>query len=70
MKFSLGGGDMFDVFLNQKRHLLIVKKGSSKESFGLSGRWRKSRSRVANVSDEIRSAVQRQGYYIRKPGKF
>jgi hypothetical protein len=57
---------MFDVYLNEKRHLLIVKKGSGKELFGLPGRWRKSRSRVAKVSDEIRSAIQRQGYYIRK----
>nr|WP_249804653.1 hypothetical protein [Bradyrhizobium sp. 23] len=27
--------------------------------------WRKSRKRVLKVSDEIKSAVQAQGYYLR-----
>jgi hypothetical protein len=30
------------------------------------GKWRKSRKRVNKVSDEIKSALQRQGYYVRK----
>ena len=30
------------------------------------GTWRKSKKRVRKVSDEISSALQRQGYYMRK----
>jgi len=30
------------------------------------GKWRKSKKRVIKVSDEISSALQRQGYYMRK----
>jgi len=33
---------------------------------GASGKWRKSKKRVIKISDEIRSALQRQGYYMRK----
>jgi hypothetical protein len=33
---------------------------------GTLGRWRKSKKKVLKVSDEIKSAVQRQGYYVRK----
>jgi hypothetical protein len=32
----------------------------------VSGKWRKTKKKVLRVSDEIRSAVQRQGYYVRK----
>ncbi|SPP93178.1 protein of unknown function [Bradyrhizobium vignae] len=34
-------------------------------AFGSQNKWRKSRKRVLKVSDEIKSAVQRQGYYLR-----
>jgi hypothetical protein len=57
---------MFDVYLNHKRDLLVVRQGSSIPLGGSSGRWQKRKRRVASVSDEIRSAVQRQGYYMRK----
>jgi hypothetical protein len=57
---------MFDVYLNDKRDLLVVRQGSSIPVAGASGRWRKRKRRVAIVSDEIRSAVQAQGYYMRK----
>jgi hypothetical protein len=57
---------MFDVYLNHKRDLLVVRQGSSIPPSGTSGRWRKTKRRVVSVSDEIRSAVQRQGYYMRK----
>jgi hypothetical protein len=57
---------MFDVYLNHKRDLLVVRQGSSIPLGGTSGRWQKRKRSVASVSDEIKSAVQRQGYYMRK----
>jgi hypothetical protein len=56
---------MFDVYLNERRELLVVSKGLPIPTTK-SGRWRKSKKRVLKVSDEIKSAVQRQGYYVRK----
>jgi hypothetical protein len=56
---------MFDVYLNGKCDLLIVSKGFPIPT-GKPGRWRKSKKKVLKVSDEIKSAVQRQGYYVRK----
>ena len=56
---------MFDVYLNDKRDLLVVRRGSSLPACA-SGRWRKKKKRVLSVSDEIRSAVQSQGYYMRR----
>ena len=58
---------MFDVYLNGKRDLLVVREGLPIPT-GKSGRWRKSKKKVLKVSDEIKSAVQRQGYYVRKLG--
>ena len=55
---------MFDVYLNARRDLLVVCKGLPLPT-GKSGRWRKSK-KALKVSDEIKSAVQRQGYYVRK----
>jgi hypothetical protein len=57
---------MFDVYLNHKRDLLVVKQGSSMPLGDTWGRWQKRKRRVASVSDEIKSTVQRQGYYMRK----
>ena len=59
------GWHMFDVYLNAKRDLLVVSKGIPIPA-GKSGRWRRSRKKALKVSDEISSAVQRQGYYVRK----
>jgi hypothetical protein len=56
---------MFDVYLNERRDLLVVSKGLPIPVFA-SGRWRKSKKKVLKVSDEIKSAVQSQGYYVRK----
>jgi hypothetical protein len=56
---------MFEVYLNHKRDLLVVKKGSPLPLIGESGKWRMKR-KVLRVSDEIRSAVQKHGYYVRK----
>ena len=56
---------MFEVYLNDKRDLLVMKKGSPLPLIGASGKWRKKK-KVLRVSDEIRLAVQRHGYYVRK----
>jgi hypothetical protein len=57
---------MFDVYINDKRHLLVVRKGLPMPLLGDgSGRWRKKK-RAVSVSDEISRAVQKQGYYVRK----
>ena len=58
---------MFDVYLNNRRDLLVVRKGFPVPSADASGRWRK-RKKVLSVSDEIRLAVQSRGYYMRKLG--
>jgi hypothetical protein len=65
--FSWGGaGAMFDVYLNDRGDLLVVRKGLTLSLLGDgSARWRKKK-RVVSVSDEICRAVQNQGYYIRK----
>ena len=55
-----------DVYLNARRDLLVVKKGSPIPPVVALGGWRKSKKRVAKVSDEIRSALASQGYYMRK----
>jgi hypothetical protein len=58
---------MFDVYLNHKRDLLVVKQGSAIPFDGrAAGKWEKRRRRTGSVSDEIRSVIQRQGYYVRK----
>jgi hypothetical protein len=56
---------MFEVYLNDRRDLLVVKKGSPMPLNGASGKWRRKK-RALRASDEIRSAVQRHGYYVRK----
>jgi len=63
----LGGhNDMFDVYLNDRRDLLVVRRGMPIPLLdGGSGRWRKKKGAVS-VSDEIARAVQKNGYYVRK----
>ncbi|MBR0750412.1 hypothetical protein JQ582_41670 [Bradyrhizobium japonicum] len=56
---------MFDVYLNDRRDLLIVRNGSPVPLVDGSGRWRKKK-KTASVSDEIKRAVQSHGYYMRK----
>ena len=56
---------MFEVYLNEKRDLLVLETGTPLPLIGASGKWRKKKG-VLKVSDEIRSAIQRQGYYLRK----
>jgi hypothetical protein len=57
---------MFDVYLNNRRDLLVVRKGLPIPLGSSSSKWRKSKKRVVMVSEEIRQAVQRHGYYMRK----
>ncbi|MET4296111.1 hypothetical protein ABIB06_002001 [Bradyrhizobium sp. LB8.2] len=55
---------MFDIYVSPKRDLLVVCKGTAKPILGSPGKWRKSKKRVVKVSDEIKSAVETQGYYV------
>ncbi len=56
---------MFEVYLNDKRDLLVIEKGARVPLSSVSGKWRK-RKRAVRVSDAIKSAVRTQGYYLRK----
>ena len=56
---------MFEVYHSDKRDLLVLSTGSPMPTFCYKKKWRKTRRRVRKVSDEIKSAVQTQGYYIR-----
>ncbi|MCJ9728949.1 hypothetical protein [Bradyrhizobium sp. PRIMUS42] len=56
---------MFDVYRNDKRDLLVLSTGSAVPVLCSAHKWRKSRKRVLKVSEEIKSAVERQGYYLR-----
>jgi hypothetical protein len=55
-----------DVYLSIRRDLLVVKKGCPIPPVAPPGSWRKSKKRIFKVSEEIRSALQTQGYYMRK----
>ncbi len=57
---------MFDVYLSDRRRLLVVRKGLPIPAASASGRWRKTKKKALSVSDEIRLAVQSQGYYMRR----
>jgi hypothetical protein len=57
---------MFDVYLNEKRdRLLVISRGRPIPVIENTGRWRKKKATRA-VSDEIKSAVQRDGFYSRR----
>src|SRR3974390_1304255 len=59
-------GRMFDVYLNDSRaQLLVVAKGQSIPIQWRSGRWQRKKA-AATVSDEIKMAIQRDGYYSRR----
>ncbi|MCD9112986.1 hypothetical protein QIH85_13210 [Bradyrhizobium japonicum] len=60
---------MFDVYLNDRRDLLIVRNGSPIPLADGAGRWRKKK-KTASVSEEIKLAVQSHGFYIRKLKDF
>ena len=56
---------MYEVYVNDRRDLLVIEKGARVPISSASGKWR-MRKKAVRVSDEIRCAVQGQGYYLRK----
>jgi hypothetical protein len=57
---------MFDVYLNEKRdRLLVIARAQPIPVVENAGRWRKKKGTLA-VSDEIKPAVRRDGFYCRK----
>jgi hypothetical protein len=62
---------MYDVYRSSKRDLLVLSTGSAVPLLYSAHKWRKSRARVLKVSDEIKAAVQAQGYYyVRKTAHY
>jgi uncharacterized protein YcgL (UPF0745 family) len=61
---------MFDVYLSNRRDLLVLNKGFPIPLIDTSVKWRKAKKRVFSVSEEIRSAIERQGYYVRRVDEF
>jgi hypothetical protein len=60
------GSRMFDVYLNEKYdRLLVIARGRPLPVIESAGRFRKKKVAVA-VSEEIMSAVQRDGFYWRR----
>ncbi|MCD9817616.1 hypothetical protein [Bradyrhizobium japonicum] len=55
---------MFDIYVSNKGDLLVLSEGSAIPVLTSRKTWRKRR-RARKVSDEIRSAVQKNGYYLR-----
>jgi hypothetical protein len=60
---------VFDVYLDDRRNLLVLKKGAAIPASAPPGTWRKKK-RVVAVGEEIRSAVEKHGYYTRKLSEF
>jgi len=57
---------MFDVHLNLKQdRLLVIAKGQAIPVIDHAGQWRKKRV-TATVSNEIKRAIQRHGFYCRR----
>ena len=57
---------MFDVYVNVKQdRLLVVARGQPVPIIENAGQWRKKRETIA-VSREIKSAIQRDGFYFRR----
>jgi hypothetical protein len=63
---SAWGWHMFEVYLNDRRDLLVLKKGSPIPLIRASAKWRKRKNKVFRVSNEIEAAVQVHGYYLRR----
>jgi hypothetical protein len=57
---------MFEVYLSDRRDLLVIVKGNRVPPVAVSARWQKRKKKALRVSDEIRFTVQRQGYHLRK----
>lgn len=61
---------MFDVYVNDKHDLLVVPQGSPLPAMDAFRKWRRKKARVISVSDEIKSAIQEHGHYMRKLSDF
>lgn len=60
-------GALMDVYLNARRDLLVVRSGKPIPAVVALGNWRRiKKKRVVRISTEIRSALEAQGYYMRK----
>jgi hypothetical protein len=66
MSVGFLGDKHMDIYLSTRRDLLVVKKGCPMPPVGSLAKWRKRKKRVFKVSDEIWSALERNGYYMRK----
>jgi hypothetical protein len=58
---------MFDVYVRGSSQLLVIRRGAPLPA-GSVGGWRKKRAARA-VSDEIRGAVVREGFYKRSQAR-
>jgi hypothetical protein len=57
---------MFEIYLNGKHdRLLVIEKGQPIPVIENSGQWRKKKAAAA-VSDEIKLALQKDGFYWRR----
>ena len=61
---------MFDVYFSERRDLIVVPKGAEIPPLNSTRKWRKSPRRAIKVSEEIKGAVARQGYYMRRAGEL
>lgn len=55
----------YDVYLNGKSDLLVVRRGLSIPS-EVKGAWRKRKRAVRRVSERIREDIERRGYHRRR----
>lgn len=61
---------MFDVYICDRRYLLVLPKGTLIPRDGNLARSPKRKRGVVSVSEEIRRAIGKDGYYRRKLGRF
>jgi len=57
---------MFDVYINDKRELLVVSSGSKQVIPVQAAKWRKRKKRVKKVSVEIALSIKSKGFYLRR----
>jgi len=67
MLIGIGEGIMFDVYVvsNKRDRLLVIPRGVPIPMQEASKKWRRRRKSVVAVSEEIKLAVKRNGYYRR-----
>ncbi|MCG2645505.1 MULTISPECIES: hypothetical protein [Bradyrhizobium] len=57
---------MFDVYINDKRELLVVSSGSNQLIPVQAAKWRKRKKRIKKVSVEIALSIESKGFYLRR----